>query len=45
MCLFLFPPSHHTTSGKYELGTKKYQAGATWDGTVANKATTLKVGR
>ncbi len=32
-----------TANGKYELGTKKYTAGATWDGTVANKNTTLKV--
>lgn len=32
-----------TLNGKYELGTKKYQAGATWDGTLAKKGTTLKV--
>ncbi len=28
---------------KYDLGTKKWQAGATWDGTVANKASTVKL--
>ncbi len=27
----------------YDLGTNKWQAGATWDGTVANKASTVKL--
>lgn len=36
-------PKSVTLNGKYELGIKKYTAGATWNGTVANKATTLKV--
>ncbi|GAX78394.1 hypothetical protein CEUSTIGMA_g5836.t1 [Chlamydomonas eustigma] len=31
-----------TVNTKYELGPKKYQLGATWNGKVARKATTLK---
>ncbi|GAX77238.1 hypothetical protein CEUSTIGMA_g4685.t1 [Chlamydomonas eustigma] len=31
-----------TVNTKYELGPKKYQLGATWNGRVAGKATTLK---
>jgi hypothetical protein len=31
-----------TVNTKYELGPKKYQLGATWNGKVAGKATSLK---
>lgn len=35
-------PKGVTLNSKYEAGTKKYQVGATWDGSLASKATTLK---
>mmetsp|Transcript_16299 Transcript_16299/g.40565 ORF Transcript_16299/g.40565 Transcript_16299/m.40565 type:complete len:227 (-) Transcript_16299:661-1341(-) len=35
-------PKGVTVNSKYEAGPKKYQVGATWDGNVAKKATTLK---
>ncbi len=31
-----------TANSKYELATKKYQVGATWDGKLANKVTQVK---
>lgn len=34
--------SNVTANTKYELGPKKYQVGATWDGKVANKVTQVK---
>ncbi|GFR48407.1 hypothetical protein Agub_g10301 [Astrephomene gubernaculifera] len=32
-----------TLNTKYDLGTKKYQVGATWEGSLAKKATTVKL--
>lgn len=36
-------PKNITLNSKYELGTKKYTVGGTWDGNLANKASTLKL--
>lgn len=32
-----------TLNTKYEAGPKKYQLGATWDGKVSDRSTTMKV--
>lgn len=32
-----------TLNSKYEAGPKKYQLGATWNGTVSDRTTALKV--
>mmetsp|Transcript_35614 Transcript_35614/g.79164 ORF Transcript_35614/g.79164 Transcript_35614/m.79164 type:complete len:228 (-) Transcript_35614:691-1374(-) len=39
---YKLPKGGVTANAKYELGPKKYQVGATWDGKVANRGTTLK---
>ncbi len=36
-------PHGFTLNSKYELGPEKYTVGATWDGTISNKGTTLKL--
>lgn len=32
-----------TLNGKYEAGPRKYQLGGTWNGTVSDRSTSLKV--
>jgi len=36
-------PKSVTLNSKYELGTKKYTVGGTWDGNVADRAATIKL--